>query len=114
MDTRIPCAFRLGIPKPVECRLPEGERGIGRERQCVSNRGIFKMEDTNLYFRPCVTAIEESFELQALDGKRTRVVRATTLTVVGIGKSLKATIMLAGLKCVHRYVFRNWRRLAAT
>ncbi|MGC4016872.1 MAG: SRPBCC family protein [Luteolibacter sp.] len=129
MDTRIPCAFRLGIPKPVECRLPEGEGGVGRERQCVSNRGIihqritcwdaprclrFQMEDTNLYFRPCVTSIEEAFELEALDGERTRVVRTTTLAVVGMGRFLKSAIMLAGLKCVHRYVFRNWRRLAVT
>ncbi|BCU77781.1 hypothetical protein llg_24960 [Luteolibacter sp. LG18] len=127
MDTAIPCAFRLGIPKPVECRLPEGQGGVGRERQCVSNRGVihqrithweeprclrFRMEDTTLYFRPCVTAIEEEFVLEPVGTDRTRVTRTTTLTVAGVGRPLKAAIMLAGLKCVHRYVFRNWQRLA--
>jgi hypothetical protein len=127
MDSRIPCAFRFGIPKPIECRLPEGEGGVGRERQCISNRGVihqritcwdesrclrFEMEDTNLYFRPCVRAIGEEFILEELGPSRTRLTRTTTLTVSGVGRAFKAAVMAAGLKCVHHYVFRNWQRLA--
>jgi hypothetical protein len=42
MDTRIPCVFRLGIPKPVQCRLPDGVGGVGARRECVSNRGVHR------------------------------------------------------------------------
>ena len=81
MDPEIPCLFRFGIPKPVECRLPDGVGGVGHQRQCVSDRGIinqriiqwdepntlrFEMEDTNLYFRPCIDSIIEEFQLKAI------------------------------------------------
>ncbi len=128
MDPAIPCVFRLGIPKPVECRLPDGQGGVGAERQCVSRRGVvrqrithwqepallrFRMEDTTLYFRPCVTALEEEFALEPTAGRRTRITRTTRLATTGCGAFAKALIMGAGLKCVHRYVFKNWARLAA-
>ena len=92
MDTSIPCFFRLGIPKPVECRLPDGVGGVGTRRQCVSDRGVvhqrithwqeeqllrFQMEDTTLYFRPCVTAIHEEFVLEPQGSKGTRLTRTT-------------------------------------
>lgn len=127
MDPGTPCAFRFGIPKPVECRLPEGEGGVGRERQCISNQGVihqritrwdeprclqFEMVDTTLYFRPCVTSIREEFTLEDAGLDRTRLTRTTTLEITGIARWFKALAMHAGLKCVHHYVFRNWRRLA--
>ena len=101
MDPRIPCFFRLGIPKPVECRLPDGVGGIGARRQCVSDRGIvhqrithwqeqkilrFQMEDTTLYFRPCVTAIVEEFTLEPVGSERTRLTRTTDIAVAGAAK----------------------------
>lgn len=125
MDPRIPCLFRLGIPKPVECRLPDGAGGVGARRQCVSDRGVvhqrithweeervlrFQMEDTTLYFRPCVTAIVEEFTLEPLDSGRTRLTRTTDITVSGVGSFAKELVMCAGTKFVHRYVFRNWAR----
>jgi hypothetical protein len=125
MDPRMPCFFRLGIPKPVECRLPDGEGRAGARRECVSQRAVvhqritaweparrlqFHMEDTNLHFRPCVSALREEFLLEPLDSERTRLTRTTDLTTTGVFPWAKAMIMAVGLKCVHRYVFRNWAR----
>ncbi|MDA0841454.1 MAG: hypothetical protein O2857_27130 [Planctomycetota bacterium] len=125
MDPRIPAYFRLGIPKPVECRLPDGHGGVGARRQCVSNIGVihqrithwqepeilrFQMEDTTLYFRPCVTAIAEEFLLEPVETGQTKVTRTTDITVTGVGSFAKALVMCAGMKCVHRYVFKNWAR----
>jgi hypothetical protein len=125
MDPRMPCFFRLGIPKPVECRLPDGEGRAGARRECVSQRAVvhqritaweparrlqFHMEDTNLHFRPCVSALREEFLLEPLDSERTRLTRTTDLTTTGALPWAKAMIMAVGLKCVHRYVFRNWAR----
>lgn len=125
MDPGIPCLFRLGIPKSVECRLPDGAGGVGARRQCVSDRGVvdqrithweearllrFQMEETTLYFRPCVTAIVEEFTLEPVDFGRTRLTRTTDITVSGFASFAKAWVMCAGTKCVHRYVFKNWAR----
>jgi hypothetical protein len=123
MDPRIPCFFRLGIPKPVECRLPDGVGGVGARRQCVSDRGVvqqrithweeqrvlrFQMEDTTLYFRPCVGAILEEFVLEPVGAGSTRVTRTTDITVSGVGRLAKEAVMWGGTKCVHRFVFKNW------
>lgn len=125
MNPRIPCVFRLGIPKPVECRLPDGPGGVGARRQCISHTGTvqqrithwqepeilrFEMEDSNLYFRPCVTAMKEEFVLEPVNGESTRLTRTTEIQASGIASSLKALMMCAGIKCVHRYVFKNWSR----
>ncbi len=128
MDPRIPALFRLGIPKPVQCKLPDGVGGVGARRQCISDRGVvqqrithwqepellrFQMEDTTLYFRPCVTAIVEEFVLEPVGEGRTKITRTTDITVTGFGKLAKGLIMCAGTKCVHRYVFKNWSRADA-
>ena len=125
MDPEIPCLFRFGIPKPVECRLPDGVGGVGHQRQCVSDRGIinqriiqwdepntlrFEMEDTNLYFRPCIDSIIEEFQLKAISSTQTEIKRTTTLTAQGAGAQVKGIIMCIGMKFIHRYVFRNWAR----
>lgn len=128
MDPRIPCFFRLGIPKPVECRLPGGKGGVGQARQCISDKGMinqrithweeptllrFQMEDSTLYFRPCVTSIQEEFSLNPHGDTQTRITRTTTIQVIGMARWLKGMIMCIGMKFVHRYVFHNWARLAA-
>lgn len=125
MDPRMPCLFRLGIPKPVECRLPDGVGGAGQRRECVSDRGVvrqrithweaprllrFRMEDTTLYFRPCVTGIEEEFLLEPLGAGATRLTRTTEIAIIGFCRWGKAIVMGVGMKFVHRYVFRNWKR----
>ena len=125
MDGDMPCLFRLGIPKPVECKLPDGIGGFGASRECISDRGVihqrithwqenqmlrFQMEDTNLYFRPCVTAIIEEFCLEAVSQYSTRLTRTTDIRASGGCRILKEWIMCAGMKRVHRFVFSNWSR----
>ena len=125
MDPTIPCLFRLGIPKPVECRLPDGVGGVGERRQCISDRGIinqritawerpknlrFRMEDTTLYFRPCVNSITEEFVLTPGPSSTTQITRTTTIEVTGYARFLKALMMCLGMKFIHRYVFANWSR----
>ena len=68
----------------------------------------FQMEDTTLYFRPCVNAILEEFVLEPIGSGSTRLTRTTEISVTGIGSYAKALVMCAGMKCVHRYVFKNW------
>ena len=128
MDTDVPCLFRFGVPKPVECRLPDGVGAVGGRRQCVSDRGTiqqrithwesprllrFHMEDTNLRFRTSVTSLVDEFSLVATEGGGTVVTRKTTFETIGFGRGVKALVLSVGLKAVHRYVFRNWARLLA-
>jgi len=123
MDPRIPCYFRLGMPKPVECRLPDGVGGVGQRRECISNRGVihqriqkweeptrlrFAMEDTTLYFHPCVTAMADEFVLVPVGERQTKITRTTDINVIGFAKLAKSLAMGAGMKCIHRYVFKNW------
>jgi hypothetical protein len=68
----------------------------------------FQMEDTTLYFRPCVTAITEEFTLELIGTEQTRLTRTTDITVSGAASFVKALVLCAGMKCVHRYVFKNW------
>jgi hypothetical protein len=125
MNPHIPCYFRCGMPKPVECRLPDGAGGAGLRRECVSSHGVihqriqqweeprrlrFAMEDTTLYFRPCVTRMEDEFILEPAGGNQTRITRTTDITVIGFAQWAKSLAMAAGLKCIHRYVFKNWAR----
>ena len=70
----------------------------------------FQMEDTTLYFRPCVTAIVEEFTLEPVGSELTRLTRTTEFTVSGPASFAKALVMCVGMKCVHRYVFKNWSR----
>lgn len=46
MEAGSACLFRLGLPRPVECRFPEGSGGVGKERQCVSNLGVIRQRIT--------------------------------------------------------------------
>lgn len=127
MDPAIPCMFRLGIPKPVECRLPEGEGGVGRARECVSDRGVirqrithwevprllrFEMVDSTLYFRPFVSGIREEFLLEPAGPEGVRLTRTTQVGLTGRCRIAKSLLMWAGVRAVHRYVFKNWVRLA--
>lgn len=124
MDTRRCAPFRLGVPKPVACRLPSGRGHEGAERQCVSERGVirqrilewspphrlrFAMESVEPNFLPGVTDLQETFTLEAT-GTGTRLTRTTRLHARGRAACFKAALMSVGLKFVHLYVFRNWRR----
>ena len=111
----------------MECRLPDGSGGVGKRRQCISDSGVinqritrwevssrlqFQMEDTTLYFRPCVNSIIEEFTLTLHGTSKTKIIRATTFNVTGAASWLKGMGMCIGMKFVHRYVFKNWARTA--
>ena len=66
------------------------------------------MEETNLYFRPCVTAILEEFVLEPVGTASTKLTRTTDISVTGFASFARSLIMCAGMKCVHRYVFKSW------
>lgn len=118
--------FRLGAPRPVECRLPDGSGAPGAARQCVSEQGsieqvitewappsrlAFRMERTDLTFGRCVRDLSDTFELQpAAGGERTTLVRTTQVTVIGRMRCAKQAAVYIGLKTIHRFVFKNWRR----
>ena len=74
MDEAQSCLFRLGVPKPVECRLASDQGGVGATRECVSNQGVvqqeimvweverqlsFKLKQTDIFFRKFISGIVE-------------------------------------------------------
>jgi len=125
MDHSSALLFRLGVPQPLECRLPAGHGGVGSERECVSDQGVvhqrilewvpdrrlaFRMEWSNLPSARSIASIEDAFDLTA-DGPRVRVVRTTRVGVNGRLPSVRKLPLYIGLKGVHRYVYRNWERI---
>ena len=78
MQPAASCLFGLGLPQPMQCRLPDGDGGVGSTRQCISGRSTieqtilvwekphrlaFSMDRSDLYFRSCVPSIVDDFEL---------------------------------------------------
>jgi hypothetical protein len=128
MEPAASCMFGLGLPQPVECRLPDGQGGAGSTRQCVSDRGtieqtilrweeprhlVFRMDRTDLWFRSWAPEIKDDFELIPAAAGGTRATRTTTVAVLGRLRWIKQALLWIGLKKIHRFVFRNWARLAA-
>ncbi|MEK7467677.1 MAG: hypothetical protein AAB074_09720 [Planctomycetota bacterium] len=128
MEPVCSCLFGLGVPRPEECRLPEGHGGEGSARQCVSNQGTieqrilewrepqrlrFRMEETDMFFRRWVSGIEDSFDLESTATGGTRIVRTTRLVLKGRCRAAKSVALWIALKRIHRFVFRNWQRTAA-
>ncbi len=125
MDRSNSLLFRLGVPQPLECRLPAGE-GVGAERECISDQGTvhqrilewipdhrlsFRMETNDLPSAKGIEAIEDSFDLEPTrDG--VVVDRRTQVRVAPDYPLRKRVELRLGLQQVHRYVFRNWQRLA--
>lgn len=126
MEPAASCLFGLGLPQPRQCGLPEGEGGVGRTRQCVSDRGVieqtiliwepprhlaFSMDRSDLYFRSCVPSIVDDFELVPTPDGGTLATRTTSVTVIGWFRWVKRAALWGGLKKIHRFVFRNWESL---
>ena len=122
------CLFGLGVPRPEECRLPEGKGGEGSTRQCVSNQGTidqrilewrepnrlrFRMEKTDMFFRRWVTGVEDAFDLESTAAGGTSIVRTTRVTIEGRCRVVKSAALWIALKRVHRFVFKNWQRSAS-
>lgn len=125
MDRSNSLLFRLGVPQPLECRLPAGD-GVGAERECVSDQGTvhqrilewvperalaFRMETNDLPSAKGIEAIEDRFEIEPIR-RGVAVYRQTRVQVAADYPLLKRLELRLGLKQVHRYVFRNWQRLA--
>ena len=128
MEPTASCLFGLGLPQPKQCRLPEGDGSAGSTRQCISDRGVieqtisvwdephhlvFSMDRTDLYFRSWVPSIVDDFELVPTPDGGTRATRTTSVSVIGRFRWAKQAALWLGLKKIHRFVFRNWQRLAA-
>lgn len=126
MDAKQPCNFLFGLPKPIECRLQDAEGGVGKTRECVSDKGIikqhiliwepnvmlkFELRETNIYFGPCVKSIVETFEIKPLSASESAIVRETEFVVISKLKYFISVPMYIGLKSIHRYVFKNWDRI---
>jgi hypothetical protein len=97
MDSEQPCNFLCGLPKPVECRLQDAEGGVGKTRECVSDKGIikqnilvwepnvklkFELRETDIYFGPCVESIIETFEITSTTESVTTITRETEFVVI--------------------------------
>jgi len=125
-EMNAPDCFCLGVPRPVECRLPDEVGGVGAERQCVSDRGVvnqkittwlppeelqFSMVNTDHSWSRYIESIDERFELVPMDNG-TRIMRTTILKAKGNFRWLKEVAFYFGLKRVHFFVFKNWRAQA--
>ncbi len=127
MDDSYPIAFRLGIPKPLSCKVLEGEPKVGNTRQCTTDKGyiqqniielventklVYQMNDSNVWCKNWVSFLQDSFILEAIDDNKTKVKRITEFRGV-IHIPVFSTIALwFSLKQAHRYASKNWRRLS--
>ncbi len=126
MDSSKRCLFNFGVPKPRECKLPNGSGGVHSERHCISDKGTirqkittwenesrleFEMQETDIYFSSCVESIHECFLLLP-DKKGTQITRTTYIKTKGFCAFGKAFLIGIGIKQVHYYVFQNWREIA--
>lgn len=127
MDDTRPFLFRLGIPKPMSCRVLEGRPAVGHTRQCTTDRGtidqrilvlepgrklVYRMVDSTVWCRDWVGLLEDEFTLTPLGDGRTRVARRTTFRARGSFRLPRQAGLWLALKQAHRYAARNWRRLA--
>ena len=71
------------------------------------------MKKTDIYFRHFVQEIVETFDLTPVDDAMTKLMRTTNVTLRGRLQFVKHLLLLVGLKKVHRFVFRNWKRLCS-
>ncbi len=125
VDQTIYCPiFCLGVPRPVRCEHNIGDIVGERKRRCVSDRGTIEQEidlfephkrlsfhlvKTDLSVKSCLSSMSDSFLLSS-DPNGTKVRRETEVNVLGWGRWLKLIMIWFGIKSVHRYVFKAWRR----
>lgn len=128
MDDTYPIAFRLGIPKPLSCKVLEGEPKIGHTRQCTTDRGyirqeivelekdrklVYQMRETNIWCRSWVSYLQDTFLLESMTGGKTRVRRITEFKGVVSIPVLSTLALWFSLRQAHRYAAKNWRRLSS-
>lgn len=129
MDDTYPLAFRLGIPKPLSCKVLEGEPKVGNTRQCTTDKGyirqeiieleenrklVYQMRETNVWCRSWVKYLQDTFLLEPIGQDKTRVRRITEFEGVTSIPVLSTLALWFSLRQAHRYASRNWRRLSST
>jgi len=127
MDGTYPIAFRLGIPKPISCKILEGEPKVGNTRQCTTDRGyirqdiieltensklVYQMIDSNVWCKDWVSFLQDSFLLEYLDNNKTKVKRITEFKGVKYIPVISTIALWFSLKQAHQYASKNWRRLS--
>ncbi|NTJ41173.1 hypothetical protein G6L28_00985 [Agrobacterium larrymoorei] len=126
MDTSKPLLFRLGVPKPVSCKVLEGEGAVGNTRQCTTDRGTidqtildyqsnrrlrYRMIDSNVWCKNWIGYLEDEFVLVPPGENITILKRHSTFSTRGPFTFMKTLALWLALKQAHRYASRNWRRL---
>jgi len=128
MDDTYPIAFRLGIPKPLSCKVLEGEPKIGHTRQCTTDKGyiqqnivelvdntklVYQMKNSNIWCKNWVSFLQDSFILEPVDDDKTLVRRITEFKGVAHIPIFSTIALWFSLKQAHRYASKNWRRLSS-
>lgn len=128
MDDTRPLLFRLGVPKPISCKVLEGVPAVGHTRQCTTDRGTidqrililqpdqrlrYQMQHSTVWCADWVGSLVDTFELRPVPGQGTEVRRVTQFEAAGALRWAKRLGLWAGLRQAHAYASRNWRRLAA-
>ncbi len=128
MDDTYPIAFRFGIPKPLSCKVLEGEPKIGNTRQCTTDKGyirqniielqensklVYQMTDSNVWCKDWVSFLQDTFILEAIENQQTYVKRITEFKGVKYIPMLSTLALWFSLKQAHKYAAKNWRRLSS-
>lgn len=128
MDNSYPLAFRLGIPKPLWCKVLEGEPKVGHTRQCTTDKGyirqtiieleenrrlVYQMKESNVWCRNWVGFLQDSFILSPINESQTKVVRITEFRGVRHLPVISTLALWFSLKQAHQYASKNWRRLSS-
>ena len=85
MDDTYPLVFRLGIPKPISCKVLEGEAKIGHTRQCTTDKGyirqniveleenhklVYQMKESSVWCKNWVSFLQDSFILEPINSNQ--------------------------------------------
>jgi hypothetical protein len=113
-----PLLFRLGLPRPVACRLGKD----GRTRECVTDRGrvvqriverraperlAFERVSDTAGLERWVRSMKDTFILEELEGGM-RLTRRTEIAP----RVCAGPLLRIALPVIHRYVNRNFKLLA--
>ena len=128
MDNTKPLLFRLGVPKPVSCKVLEGPGALGNTRQCTTDRGTidqrildyvpnqklrYRMIASTVWCQHWIGKLEDEFTLVPVGENATRVERRSDFTADGWLAPIKQLALWLALKQAHRYASKNWRRLSS-
>lgn len=128
MDDTYPLAFRLGIPKPLSCKVLEGEPKIGNTRQCTTDKGyirqniveleynsklVYQMKESNVWCKAWVGFLQDSFILEPEENEKTTVRRITEFKGSKLLPFIATASLWFSLRQAHKYASKNWRRLSS-